>query len=200
MDAEVLPHSSGSFSQDLTVPAVPPSNLSNCSIIDLKYVLKVSLGFAFEDNAGILLLQLCKLIDFLFQIEAVVGGFHKNLSARIPIVMGTIPLLTGPTAYKPGGMVVQPTQPLPNPSSPGVPAPAPAPATTPTPAQRDVSPAPPVGGGWNLPSPGEPGMLPPANGSVAPSAPPLYPQLRMYFQNWLSCDYKSVHLAFGSHF
>lgn len=145
VDAEVLPHNSASFSQDLKVPAIPPSNLSNCSIIDLQYVLKV---------------------------EAVVGGLHKNLSARIPIVMGTIPLLTGPTAYKPGGMVV-PTQPLPNPSSPAASTPTP----TPIPAQPDVSPAPPVGGGWNLPAPGGPEAPPTANGSIAPSAPPLYPQL-----------------------
>ncbi|KAJ1521956.1 hypothetical protein ONE63_002287 [Megalurothrips usitatus] len=146
VDDEVNPHDSKSFSKDIVVPAVPPSNLSNCGIIDLEYILK---------------------------IEAVAGGCHRNLSARIPIVMGTIPLLTGPTAYKPGAAVVQPGQPSPNPAANSTPIPSP----TPAPASVPTGPLP-AGGGWNLPPPAAPPGAPqPAAPSAAPSAPPLYPQL-----------------------
>ncbi|XP_026282832.1 arrestin domain-containing protein 2 [Frankliniella occidentalis] len=162
VDDEVKPHESKSFSKDIIVPAIPPSNLANCGIIDLEYILK---------------------------IEAVVSGFHKNVSARIPVVMGTIPLLTGPTAYKPGGTaVVQPGQPSPNPASPAKPAqlpsptlglvPIPTPSLSPAPAPAPApAPGSQVGGGWNLPPAAAPSTPPSTNPSTAPSAPPLYPQL-----------------------
>lgn len=99
-----------------------------------------------------------------------VGGPHKNLSARLPIIMGTIPLLTGPTAFKPTTGVIDPAlvpnQALPSSKPDGSPAPAPT-----------SGPALPAGGGWNLPQPAAPS---PTDASVAPSAPPLYPQLRKY--------------------
>ena len=44
VDDEVKPHESKSFSKDITVPAVPPSNLANCGIIDLEYILKVGIA------------------------------------------------------------------------------------------------------------------------------------------------------------
>ena len=69
-----------------------------------------------------------KVFVTILQIEAVAGGCHSNLNARIPIVMGTIPLLTGPTAYKPGAATVGPG----------------------TPGQPNGQPAPPAGGGWNV--------------------------------------------------
>ncbi|KAK3926956.1 Arrestin domain-containing protein 17 [Frankliniella fusca] len=158
VDDEVKPHESKSFSKDITVPAVPPSNLANCGIIDLEYILK---------------------------IEAVVSGFHKNVSARLPIIMGTIPLLTGPTAYKPGQpslALVPTTQPaqLPTPAPvPAIPTPTPSQSPSPAPAPSPA-PGPPVGGGWNLPPATTPSTPPSLNLvplNPAPSAPPLYPQL-----------------------
>jgi hypothetical protein len=38
----VEPHGTSSWTQVLKVPPLPPSNLNNCSIIDLDYDLKVS--------------------------------------------------------------------------------------------------------------------------------------------------------------
>jgi hypothetical protein len=38
----VEPHGTSSWTQVLKVPPLPPSNLNNCSIIDLEYDLKVS--------------------------------------------------------------------------------------------------------------------------------------------------------------
>ena len=43
VDERVEPHSSKTFSQDIKIPPVPPSNLQNCKIIDLEYVFKVKL-------------------------------------------------------------------------------------------------------------------------------------------------------------
>lgn len=57
---------SRNWNQQIEVPALPPSNLVNCGIIDLDYELKV---------------------------EAQVGGLHKNLEGVIPVIFGTIPLL-----------------------------------------------------------------------------------------------------------
>lgn len=102
------------------------------------------------------------------QIEAVVGGCHSNVNARIPIVMGTIPLLTGPTAYKPSAATVGPVSPPFNP--------------VPPPAEPNGQPAPPApGGGWSVPSisgSGDGTSLSPAG--FVPTAPPLYPELRKY--------------------
>lgn len=56
---------SRTWEQKIEVPALPPSNLVNCGIIDLDYELFV---------------------------EAQVGGMHSNLSGVIPVTLGTVPL------------------------------------------------------------------------------------------------------------
>ncbi|XP_018333492.1 arrestin domain-containing protein 17 [Agrilus planipennis] len=56
------------FVEEIIVPSIPPSNLTNCSLIDLDYELKV---------------------------EANVTGLHSNLTSKIPITIGTIPLQQG---------------------------------------------------------------------------------------------------------
>lgn len=65
---------SRNWEQKIEVPALPPSNLVNCGIIDLDYELKV---------------------------EAQVGGIHKNLDGVIPLTLGTVPLAdwTSPMPY-----------------------------------------------------------------------------------------------------
>lgn len=60
-------HESASWKQQLDIPPMPPSHLNNCGIIDLDYELKVELD---------------------------VTGAHRNLSGTIPIVLGTIPLVS----------------------------------------------------------------------------------------------------------
>lgn len=59
---------SKTFNQPLTLPALPPSNLTNCSLIDL---------------------------DYEIQVECVVSGMHTNLTTKIPLTIGTIPLMNG---------------------------------------------------------------------------------------------------------
>ncbi|XP_015601478.1 arrestin domain-containing protein 17 [Cephus cinctus] len=55
------------YEQELEVPPLPPSNLSNCRIIDLEYNLKM---------------------------EACVSGwYHRNLKKNILVFIGTVPLL-----------------------------------------------------------------------------------------------------------
>uniref|UniRef100_A0A1Q3FC19 Putative arrestin domain protein n=1 Tax=Culex tarsalis TaxID=7177 RepID=A0A1Q3FC19_CULTA len=56
---------SQTWSQNIQIPPLPPSNLTNCGIIDVDYDIKV---------------------------EAVVSGPHANLDGNIPIVLGTVPL------------------------------------------------------------------------------------------------------------
>lgn len=56
---------SRTWEQKIEVPALPPSNLVNCGIIDLDYELFV---------------------------EAQVSGMHSNLSGVIPVTLGTVPL------------------------------------------------------------------------------------------------------------
>lgn len=58
----------------LLIPAMPPSNLMNCGLIDLDYEVKV-------------------LVE--------VSGAHRNLEGKIPIVLGTIPLVGVPMAATP---------------------------------------------------------------------------------------------------
>ncbi|XP_037038639.1 arrestin domain-containing protein 17 [Bradysia coprophila] len=60
-------HGSQTWQQKLDIPPLPPSNLVNCGIIDLDYELKVILD---------------------------VAGAHRNLEGKIPIVLGTIPLVS----------------------------------------------------------------------------------------------------------
>ncbi|XP_025832683.1 arrestin domain-containing protein 17-like, partial [Agrilus planipennis] len=56
------------FQTNITVPEVAPSNLSRCSIIDLKYELEVVVNL---------------------------GSFHNELTATIPITIGSVPLAQG---------------------------------------------------------------------------------------------------------
>lgn len=61
----VEPHGTSSWTQVLKVPPLPPSNLNNCSIIDLDYDLKV---------------------------KAKTSKWHTDLQMATPIILGTIPL------------------------------------------------------------------------------------------------------------
>ncbi|CAK1542140.1 unnamed protein product [Leptosia nina] len=80
---------------NMEVPPIPPSNLVNCSIIDLDYDLKV---------------------------ECVVSGMHFNLKDKKYITIGTVPLVgVGATPSAPI-MPDTPNQPAVLPVSPGEPA------------------------------------------------------------------------------
>ncbi|XP_032663974.1 arrestin domain-containing protein 17 isoform X2 [Odontomachus brunneus] len=57
---------SADYEQRLDIPALPPSNLANCGIIDLEYNLKVE--------------------------ACVEGWYHRNLSDNTLIFVGTVPL------------------------------------------------------------------------------------------------------------
>lgn len=45
---EVPPHESKTWQKTLEIPPLPPSNLANCSLIDLDYELKVNIISHFE--------------------------------------------------------------------------------------------------------------------------------------------------------
>lgn len=74
------------FTQQLEIPALPPTNLVNCGIIALDYDLFV---------------------------ECDVSGPHRNLSGSIPITLGTIPLSSfqppAPYTNVPSQLVTQPS-------------------------------------------------------------------------------------------
>ncbi|XP_023159769.2 arrestin domain-containing protein 17 isoform X2 [Drosophila hydei] len=73
---------SHTFSQQMEIPALPPTNLLNCGIIALDYDLHV---------------------------ECDVSGPHRNFTGKIPITLGTIPLASNkPQAEDPS---LAPTQP-----------------------------------------------------------------------------------------
>ncbi|CAD7093273.1 unnamed protein product [Hermetia illucens] len=89
------PHDSKTWTQQLEIPPLPPSNLVNCGIIDLDYDLKV----------------VCE-----------VSGPHRNLEGTIPVVLGTIPLASFKPPAPYSDVPVQdpslaPTQPV-SPASP----------------------------------------------------------------------------------
>ncbi|XP_047108254.1 arrestin domain-containing protein 17-like isoform X4 [Schistocerca piceifrons] len=63
----VGPNASRTWTRKLKIPSLPPSNLNNCSIIDL---------------------------DYFLHVKAVINGPHRNLHVNIPIKLGTIPLLS----------------------------------------------------------------------------------------------------------
>ncbi|XP_049855328.1 arrestin domain-containing protein 3-like [Schistocerca gregaria] len=63
----VGPNTSKTWTKNLKIPSLPPSNLNNCSIIDL---------------------------DYFLHVKAVINGTHTNLYVNIPITLGTIPLLS----------------------------------------------------------------------------------------------------------
>jgi Arrestin (or S-antigen), C-terminal domain len=87
-------HSSKTITEKMEIPPLPPSNLTNCGIIDLTYDLLV---------------------------EAIVSGAHQNLEKSIPIIIGTIPLVDfqPPKPYTdvPVDPSMAPTQPV-SPASP----------------------------------------------------------------------------------
>ncbi|XP_063367877.1 arrestin domain-containing protein 3 [Cydia amplana] len=77
----------------LEIPPIPPSNLVNCSIIDLDYDLKV---------------------------ECVVSGLHTNLKDRKYVTVGTVPLTGGPhPSAPPAPAPSSPGQPAVLPLGPG---------------------------------------------------------------------------------
>ncbi|XP_049799800.1 uncharacterized protein LOC126235108 [Schistocerca nitens] len=63
----VGPNTSKTWTKNLKIPSLPPSNLNNCNIIDL---------------------------DYFLHVKAVINGPHTNLHVNIPIKLGTIPLLS----------------------------------------------------------------------------------------------------------
>ncbi|ALC47386.1 CG1105 [Drosophila busckii] len=74
---------SHTYTQQMEIPALPPTNLLNCGIIALDYDLHV---------------------------ECDVSGPHRNLTGKIPITLGTIPLASlRPQAEDPS---LAPTQPV----------------------------------------------------------------------------------------
>ncbi|XP_035658878.1 arrestin domain-containing protein 3-like [Branchiostoma floridae] len=130
----------------LPVPAIPPSSLRSCSIIDLSYTLDVSAHF---------------------------GGAHTSLDLTFPILVGSIPLRSiypvapafPPPSVAPG---FDPAFPPPNPGAYPPPNPG---AVYPPPAGPDAA-YPPVTGAPYVP-PGDgvaPPIMPPADGS--PNLPP----------------------------
>ncbi|KRG00837.1 uncharacterized protein Dmoj_GI23546, isoform B [Drosophila mojavensis] len=81
---------SRTFSQQMEIPALPPTNLLNCGIIALDYDLHV---------------------------ECDVSGPHRNLTGKVPITLGTIPLASvKPPVEDPS---LAPTQPVSPVSPPG---------------------------------------------------------------------------------
>lgn len=96
----VDPNGSKSWTQQLTIPIMPPCNLDQCSIINCEYYLEV---------------------------VAIVSGMHSNLSTVIPVFIGTVPVyqqppLGGttpvPTPVSGGGEVPPPGIDVPPPSAP----------------------------------------------------------------------------------
>ncbi|EDV91347.1 arrestin domain-containing protein 17 [Drosophila grimshawi] len=77
---------SNSYRQQITIPALPPTNLLNCGIISLDYDLHV---------------------------ECVVSGPHSNLTGKVPITLGTIPLASvQPLSDDPSLAPTQPVSPV----------------------------------------------------------------------------------------
>ncbi|KAJ9574596.1 hypothetical protein L9F63_008223, partial [Diploptera punctata] len=72
----VTANGSNTATISMPVPPVPPSDLDNCSIIDLTYYLKVT---------------------------AEVQGCHANLKASTPIIIGTIPIMSYQPAFQTWG-------------------------------------------------------------------------------------------------
>uniref|UniRef100_A0A1B6CJ57 Arrestin C-terminal-like domain-containing protein n=1 Tax=Clastoptera arizonana TaxID=38151 RepID=A0A1B6CJ57_9HEMI len=95
----VEPNGSKSWTQQLTIPIMPPCNLDQCSIIHCEYELKVI---------------------------AEVGGMHSNLQADIPIFIGTVPVMQvqpAPSSFPDPASISQPSAPLlPNDQNNGPPA------------------------------------------------------------------------------
>lgn len=82
------------YEQKLDIPPLPPSNLTNCGIIDLEYNLKV--------------------------VACVSGWYHRNLSKNTLIFVGTVPLVSYQTPTAPPAEV-SPTKPAIGWSASGIP-------------------------------------------------------------------------------
>ncbi|XP_069695121.1 arrestin domain-containing protein 17-like [Periplaneta americana] len=161
----VEPHATNNWTEILKVPPLPPSNLNNCSIIDLDYDLNV---------------------------KAKATKWHTNLQTTTPIILGTVPLasyqppvapvgekspgeVNGGTANVPGAPGTFPAVPGGVPVAPGAVPPAPGavpvmPGAIPT--GYNVPPAAPGNTPWNMP-PADPNAQPQGQ----PPAPSLYPDL-----------------------
>lgn len=78
------------FTQQLEIPTLPPTNFLNCNIIAVDYDLMVYIETKQQNN-------LLKNKYSIKQVTCEVSGPHQNLSGYIPITLGTIPL----TSFKP---------------------------------------------------------------------------------------------------
>lgn len=149
----VEPHATTNWTEMLKVPPLPPSNLNNCSIIDLDYDLKV---------------------------KARASKWHTDLQTTTTIILGTVPIASyqppvAPTGEKHpgevnGGTANVPAIPGGVPVAPGAVPPAPGAVPVMPGAGYNVPPAVPGSTGWNMP---------PADPSAQPQgpAPSLYPDL-----------------------
>jgi hypothetical protein len=96
----VAPNSTGKYMQNLLVPPLPPTNTTLCRVIHINYEVEV---------------------------EVKVAGPHKNPIIRIPITIGTVPLIQQyplgplelqnpyslqPVPNKSGAVVIMPTAPM----------------------------------------------------------------------------------------
>jgi len=79
-------NSSQTYTQELSVPVMPPCNLDQCSIIHCKYTL---------------------------QVTAEVSGCHSNLYGEVPIFLGTVPIYQAPPGPPPGAPFTTPSAPPP---------------------------------------------------------------------------------------
>lgn len=75
----------------INVPSTPTTTLPECgSIIDIKYDLKV---FPVRLKK-IHFLKLCYIFIIILQVTASITGMYDNLSCTIPIMIGTVPLIS----------------------------------------------------------------------------------------------------------
>lgn len=88
-------HSANKWTENLIVPALPPSNLQNCTIMDVKYEIKVVITIRYVPNP-----QISQVIGiFYLQVDVKVPGlFYRGLHFKTPIVFGTVPLAAMPSA------------------------------------------------------------------------------------------------------
>ncbi|KAF7997819.1 hypothetical protein HCN44_009217 [Aphidius gifuensis] len=64
-DISPIERGENTYEEKILVPPIPPSNLTNCSLIDIEYYVK---------------------------LEACAHGLHANLMNNTPVIIGTIPL------------------------------------------------------------------------------------------------------------
>lgn len=84
----------GRFEKNLPIPAVPPTNTLLCKVIQITYEVHVSIiNLIFRNTLS------CGHI--LSQVEAKVAGAHQNPLIKIPLTIGTIPLINTGTIAMP---------------------------------------------------------------------------------------------------